>query len=232
MNISEDVAKPTIPRSLPFLDDAEFLTIRNMVRSLLVSLRQKGLLLTEKEFKNRDISPVVAKGHDVSRAFGCDCIKTALKIYKLHKIRVPQKFLVLKSRVKHITLSKKLFSKELKVYAEQILEDYRRLSSEEMQELITLVKATGYSDCYRRNLITTKSHVYVVDTELKAFFPLAPDTGHLKSLTNSVEAEDQNAFSEELNNQEIHVTLANVICAQRTRCLGYEFKFRFSELGI
>jgi len=232
MNISKDVPKPTIQRPFFFHDDAEFLTIRNLIRSLLLSLRQNRLLLTEKEFENRNICPVMTKGHDVSRVVGCDCITTALKIHGLRKIRVPQKFLVLNSRAKHITLSKKLFSKELTVFATQILEDYRRLSSEEMRELITLVEATGYSDCYRRNLITTKSHVYVVDTELKAFFPLAPDTGHLKSLTNSVEAEDQNAFSEELNNQEIHVTLANVICAQRTRCLGYEFKFRFSELGI
>lgn len=235
MNASEEVhskSKLTVPHSPFVVHDTEYIAARNKMKSFLFSLRQNGFLLTEQEFKDRQIYPVIAKKHEINRVVGRHCINTALKILGLQKIRLPKKYLVLKSGAKHITLSKKLFSKDLTIYATQILEEYRRLSFQETQELICLVLATGYSDCYRRNLITTKSHVYVVDTELKDFFPLDPNTEHLQFLKNSVKKEDQDAFSEELNKHEFRLSKTNSLCAQLTECLGYPFEFSLEEFGI
>jgi len=203
---------------------------RNALKGFLKQLRQDGLLLTHKEFSERKISPCLCKGRNFGRLIGRHHINTAIECNGLKRIRVPKKYVVLDPGVREITLSiideygtLASSSKRIKIYAEQILEKYRRINLEEVRELMTIVATTGYSDCYRRNLITTEDTVYVVDTEIKEFFPLDPSFEHLEFLQKSIEEGSQLEFQEELLDREQQYQMQRLAQFPELKCYSEIF---------
>lgn len=99
------------------------------------------------------------KGCDIRRVVNADRMRACIKKYNLHRLHVPQKYLVKKTDGYH-------------VYAERIT-NYpmvANLSLETVQQLVTLVEQTGYADFHNGNLFfDEKGDIYFIDTEDRSF---------------------------------------------------------------
>jgi hypothetical protein len=55
------------------------------------------------------------------------------------------------------------------VYAEEIVPCKRKITRQEMEELLKVIIASNFSDLFYKNFIITKEAIYIIDTEVKSF---------------------------------------------------------------
>src|SRR5262249_10225197 len=131
----------------------------------------------------------ILKGEDFSRIQGCDKIVAATKKLGTQHIKTPRKIIVVpdknssiditlnlemdfeESRLYNVERCADLSPKDYVVYAEKVERAKRKISREEMEELVTVIQEIGFGDLWNYNFIVGKDGIYFIDTERKSFTP-------------------------------------------------------------
>ncbi len=161
---------PTIVSS--YMDIA---TKHDVIFGFLNTLRETGKLLTEGEFESLS-SKKWMKKDGFSRLIGCDHLTQIITELGLKHIKVPLKIAVVQEadslEVSGWNYRGNLFdidSDQLTVYAERITSEYRKLSRDEIDELIQVIAASNFVDLWPANIVVAKDGIYFIDTEFKSF---------------------------------------------------------------
>ena len=141
------------------------------------NLRQTNRLFKEKEFENLSDKKWRQK-YNFSRLLGCDHM--AKKISELHltRIKVPTKVMVVEAP-EHLQVEAwdpeengQLFEirpKQIKIYAEEIESVDRKLTRNEIDEIIQIIASANFTDMHAGQLIVAKDGIYFIDTEFRSF---------------------------------------------------------------
>lgn len=206
----QDVLINEGPSILGFNMDA--VEINEGLNSFLTDLRSKGLLLTEDEFGKLDKKKYVSKGDDIGRILGRDYIEKKAHELGLKHVKVPRKMIVinpnkgddLKLRLRE-DLSIFASSNGVEVYAEKIRESSRKVTTEEVAELLRLFEMAGFNDIHWGNVIVADDGVYIVDTEFTNFwvnrfyFKNGRQHAEMAKIVHALPKEQQQPFIDEIN---------------------------------
>jgi hypothetical protein len=84
-------------------------------------------------------------------------------------------------------------SNDQRVYAEKIERVDRKISREEMEELIQIMEVTKFADFQTANFIVASDGIYFIDTEYKSF-TLEQEWGKASRLEVFLDAQDEHWF--------------------------------------
>lgn len=172
-----------------FMDIA---TKYDIILSFLKELRQTNRLLAEKEFQLLSTKKWVQKS-SLGRIVGSDYLKQKIMEYKLIHIKVPLKVAVVKDTESLNVIGSEttdnlydFHSEQVKIYAEKIKKVKRKLSRDEIDELIQIIAASNFLDLWPANIVVAEDGIYFIDTEFKSFAGSIcwEKMGRFKSLIN------------------------------------------------
>ncbi|MEC7840536.1 MAG: hypothetical protein VX777_10920 [Chlamydiota bacterium] len=155
-----------------FMDIA---TKHDIILHFLKELRKTNRLLTESEFQSLS-SKKWFKKTQLSRILGCDHLMQKIRENKLKHIKVPLKIAVVEKteslKVSGWDASDNLYevnSNQIKIFAEIITSVDRKLSREEIDEIIQVIATSNFVDMCPANIVVAEDGVYFIDTEFKSF---------------------------------------------------------------
>ncbi len=161
---------PTIISS--FMDIA---TKYDAILKFLKDLRKTNRLLTEREFQPLSTKKWFKKS-SLTRLLGCDHLMKKIRENQLTYMKTPLKIAVIEDvealEVKGWAYSDniyEIYSDQVKIYAEEIKSIERKLSREEIDELIKVIAAANFIDLWPENIVVAEDGVYFIDTEFKSF---------------------------------------------------------------
>jgi|GEM_PF-1371878 len=172
----EELLKPEGPSIFGFNMDA--LEMHETLQRFLSHLRSQKLLLSKSEFKHLSKENYVKKNSEIDRILGRDYLENKARELRLKHVKVPKKIVVIddhknvKLRVEENLSITPSSETDLIVYAEKIKEADRKVTVEEVSELITLFDAAGFGDIQWSNLIIAHDGIYIIDTEFTNFWIL------------------------------------------------------------
>lgn len=169
----------------------------------------KGRVLSKSNFKNKNT--YIDKGGDVGRLLGRDYILRTIQRLGLKHVKVPEKFIVaeesepLKIRVNsdHSITAES----SVDVYAVRVNRADRKITSDEVKELLALFEAVGFSDIHWGNIIIAADGVYIIDTEFTNFwinrfyFEGGNQFAQMAKIVHALPLEEQKPFIDELNHK-------------------------------
>lgn len=150
-------------------------TKHDLIFGFLKQLRETNRLQTEKEFQ-----PLLAKKwiqkSGLGRIMGCDHLMRKIMEKELKHIKVPLKIAVVEDSGSLNVIGREtsnnfyeVHSDQVKIYAEEIQYVERKLSRDEINELIQIIAAAHFVDLCPANIIVAENGVYLIDTEFKSF---------------------------------------------------------------
>ncbi len=154
-------------------------------------LRKSGRLLTKQEFveQNHPKGAYWDKGSDLGRIQGANYIKRIAEELGLKHIKVPKKIAVLNEGITSVqatvsSFNLELSSKQVTIYAENIIRLERGTTREEVTEFLKILEATGFGDFFGDNFMLGRNSqgeegIYFIDTEYMNF-------RHMPFLENNV----------------------------------------------
>ncbi len=156
-----------------FMDIA---TKHDTILGFLKKLRQSNRLLTEKEFQSSLSEKKWFQKSNLSRILGCNHLMIVIMENKLKHIKVPIKIAVVED-VELLKISGweaysgyyEIHSDQIKIYAEAIKPIERKLSRDEINELIQAIVKAKFIDLWPENIVVAEDGVYFIDTEFKSF---------------------------------------------------------------
>lgn len=166
-----------------FSYDMDAIDVGETLQHFLGNLRREGLLLTQKEFKQKDQNKYFNKGCQIGRILGRNYIERTATALNLPYIKVPKKTAVIQTENANalsleFTVSKNMSMdvecRGLRIYAEKIEAIDRKTTRKEMLGLLDLIQATRFSDFIGDNLFMGKNQrgeegIYFIDTEYTNF---------------------------------------------------------------
>lgn len=161
---------PTIVSN--FMDIA---TKYDTILEFLKRLRQSNRLLTEQEFQPLSTKQWFQKSN-LSRILGCDHLMRKIMEKQLKHMKIPLKIAVVEDK-KSLEISGweysdnlyEIHSDQVKIYAEKINRVDRKLSRDEIDELIQVIATANFLDLAFQNIVVAEDGVYFIDTEFKSF---------------------------------------------------------------
>lgn len=223
--LSMEQISVTAPPGLSFIaPNMNLLQVEETIRKWFQGLREKNLLLTETEFKNfystkRDECDkktfVRSKGRDIGRILGRNYIEQTCKELGLKHVKVPKKIAVLdtsetdessaiKVGIEVIKGHIEMVSDNFEIYAENITRVERKLTCEEMEELIILLKKTRFDDIHCGNFIVAEEGIYIIDTEFTNFITRV--NSNLYNLGPFIDKKDGEWFLEKVSQSSIKLS--------------------------
>jgi hypothetical protein len=154
----------------------DVLEMHEQLQAFLKDLRSQKLLLTQTEFNQLSSENYKEKGSDIGRILGRNYIEKKACELGLKHVKAPRKMIVIDDEIPSIKLrtSAGLDIEAPKggiaIYAERIQASNRKITSEEVSELLRLFEATGFSDIHWGNVIIAEDGIYIIDTEFTNFF--------------------------------------------------------------
>lgn len=164
------------------------LEVKQVYDVFFKDLRTKGLLLTNEEFNLLDRTKYYPKARQIGRILGRDYVEKVAKEKNCPFVCAPVKTAVIdfypevpfdKRNAFDISFGGRFVdqepkSKNLMIYAEKIKPLTRKASRQEMQQLLTVLEACGYSDFLGENIVLGenpegKEAFYIIDTEFENF---------------------------------------------------------------
>lgn len=227
------------------------------LQTFLTGLRSQKLLLTQTEFNHLSSKNYVEKGGDMGRILGRDYIERKAHELGLKHVKVPRKMIVIDDDNTHIklrtnaSLNIRAPKGDITVYAEKIRESNRKITSEEVSELLCLFETTGFSDIHWGNIIVAEDGVYIIDTEFtnfwvaKFYFKNGSQYAEMAKIVHALPIEQQKKLidelnikienyeknEEELNKQQMLRLKVEQAALKKSGCLyGPYFKFSVNEL--
>ncbi len=192
------------------MDSAE---IQNAVSCYVQKLLKENRLMTQENFQQNLKWPSWLEKGNFERIIGCDHVQKVIDDFAFQSIKVPRTVAVVKeNELKEIEYkvnnycrtcygtrvpSSVLVSCEnLRVFAEEIKSIDRKISKQEMEQLVKVIDKSHFSDLNPENFIISEESVYfLVDTEYKSFSQeINPEK--LKRLSVFLNPEDQDWFQE------------------------------------
>lgn len=176
--------------------DTAHLTVEGFVKTLRKSKR----LLNDQEFAQlkQAQGKFLVKG-TLQRILGADYIQKIISQLGLKHIKVPLKVAVL-SNAQQFTIHLRrtlpqleIDSYDVQVHAQVIPEVARKISREEMLELVALIEAAGFGDVHDHNFIVAKDGIYLIDTEYKSLLNDL-DWDNMPRLTNMLNPSDRDWY--------------------------------------
>lgn len=155
-----------------FMDIA---TKYDTILGFLKELRRSNRLLSEQEFQPLSTKKWIKKSM-LSRILGCDHLLRKIMEKELKHMKIPLKIAVVEDaellKVSGYEYSDNLYdlySDQIKIYAEKINSVERKLSRDEIDELIQVIAIANFLDLWPENIVIAKDGVYFIDTEFKSF---------------------------------------------------------------
>lgn len=155
-----------------FMDIA---TKHDVILNFMKELRQNNKLLTEKEFSSFDREKWIKK-YSFSRILGSNYIKKITTEKNSTHIKVPLKIAVISEeesiQVDGWEFRHNLYDircDQMTIYAEKIQKVNRKLTRDEIDELIVVIAAANFVDLWPGNFVVAVDGVYCIDTEFKSF---------------------------------------------------------------
>lgn len=157
-----------------FMDVA---TIHQNITELLLKLRQENRLLTKSEFEAQYPVDSWHEKEDFTRIIGCDYLKKNIEKLNLNHMKIPEKKAIIQLLEKEIICFhvepyeslESLRSNNILIYSEPIERVDRKLSREEIIQLMTLIEVSNFVDLKSDNFIIGTDGIYFIDTEIKSF---------------------------------------------------------------
>jgi|GEM_PF-1787958 hypothetical protein len=174
--------------------------VSKTIIDFLINLRREGRLLTQEEFDN-ELDNSYIKKRDFTRILGHDRIKNLTEKLQLKHIKVPEKIAVLESedelcvKVQAVTGEITIAGHEISIYAQNINQDKRFISREEILELFSIIEASNFIDLCPENFLIAADGIYFIDTEFRSFSGTI-DWKKMKRLECYIEKEDREWFFE------------------------------------
>ncbi len=114
------------------------------------------------------------KGPKFERLLGRDYLAQMITQLGLQRVRVPRKVVVAHNPTISVECWNDQYmfhmeSNEMTVFAERVSSVSRKLTREEIDDLIRLIAAANFTDLWPANIALSEDHVYVIDTETKSF---------------------------------------------------------------
>jgi hypothetical protein len=235
----------------------DFLEMHEQLQAFLKDLDSQKLLLKQAEFNQLSSENYIEKGSDIGRILGRNYIEKKARELDLKHVKAPRKMIVIDDEITSIKLrtSADLDIEAPKggitIYAERIQKSNRKITSEEVSELLRLFEATGFSDIHWGNVIIAEDGVYVIDTEFTNFWvhrfyfengnqyvemakivhalPVEQQQILIDGLTIKIETYQKN--EEEFNEQRMLCSKAELAALQKSGCFyGPDFTFPVNEL--
>ncbi|MFN4173636.1 MAG: hypothetical protein ACK4HV_00830 [Parachlamydiaceae bacterium] len=167
----------------------------------------KGRVLPKSGFKNSD--SYIDKGGDIGRLLGRDYILRTIQRLGLKHVKVPEKFIVaddsqpLKIKVNpdHSIIAESYVD----VYAIRVNRSNRKITVDEVKELLVLFEAVGFSDIHWGNIIIAEDGVYIIDTEFTNFwihrfyFEGGNHYAEMAKIVHALPIDEQKPLVDELN---------------------------------
>jgi hypothetical protein len=211
LRVQEPPLFPPIPYVEIFAHNMDRTTIRNCMQNYLTSLREKQLLLTQKEFNESDKKEYIHEKRDDSFSqIGRFAVKNFIeKIAKdngLTHIRVCKRIAVLNESVSSISfyltqyltmLPKK--DDQMKIYFEPLQSIERKISLDEAIECMIILEKTGYGGKLHEKFIFTADGIYLHDTPHRGFSPSEPKFKAIEAIKTYLEPQDVEKFMMEYN---------------------------------
>lgn len=144
------------------------------ILDFLKELRQTNRLLTTEEFQPLSTKKWVTKAK-ISRILGCDHLIKKIKENHSRYIKVPLKIAVVDDTESLIVTGWEannhydISLEGVKIFAEEIKSAKRKLSRDEIDELIQIIAEANFIDLCPENIVVAEDGVYFVDNELKSF---------------------------------------------------------------
>lgn len=169
-------------------------------------LRQEKRLFTKEEFQLTTEKKWVVKTK-LSRILGSDHLMQEIKENRLMHIKVPSKIAVIECaeilKIKGALFTDNLYdlhTDQIKIYAEKIESVDRKLTRDEIDELIQIIAVSNFIDLWPENILIAADGIYFIDTEFKSFAGYT-DWGKLGRFQELVSEEDKTYFLEKVNNK-------------------------------
>lgn len=155
-----------------FMDIA---TKYDTILGFMKELRQSNRLLTEQEFQSLSTKKWIQKSK-LGRILGCDHLMRKIAEKELKHMKTPLKIVVIEDaeslKISGWEYSDNLYeldSDQVKIFAEDIKPIERKLSRDEIDELIQVIATTNFLDLWPANIVVAEDGVYFIDTEFKSF---------------------------------------------------------------
>lgn len=155
-----------------FMDIA---TKYDTILGFLKKLRQSSRLLTEKEFQPLSTKKWYQKS-SLSRILGCDHLMQKIMENQLKYMKTPLKIAVVEdtellkiSGWEYLDNLYDINSDQVKIYAEKIKGVERKLTRNEIDELIQVIATANFIDLWPQNIVVAEDGIYFIDTEFKSF---------------------------------------------------------------
>lgn len=179
------------------------------LQDFLKNLRSQKLLLSESEFRSLPRQNYVEKGADIGRILGRDYIERKARELGLQHVKVPKKMIVMDDTANlQLQIDRRcniVAEGGVRVYAERIQSCSRRITPEEVTELLRLFEATGFSDIHWGNVIVAADGVYIIDTEFTNFWIMSFYFEHgrqyaeMAKIVHALPVDRQSPFIDDLN---------------------------------
>ncbi len=185
------------------------LEMQESLNGFLTNLRTQKLLLTRSEFEKLPSGNYEPKGQDIGRILGRDYIERKAQELGLKHIKVPKKMMVVDDHTDQTffidtSLGIKALGDHIAVYAEKIQKAERKITAEEVSELLRLFEATGFCDIHWGNVIVAKDGVYIIDTEFtnfwvdRLYFKNGNQYAEMVKIVHALPLEEQQTLIDEL----------------------------------
>lgn len=181
-------------------------TKHDIILAFFKRLRDQNRLLTEGEFQMLSDKKWILK-YRIDRIMGCDFLQEIILEKQLKYMKVPLKILVVDEcefvGVEGFECGNNAYnisSDKIKVYSERITPVQRKLTRDEIDELIQLIAAANFTDIQLDNIILTKEGVYNVDTEFKSFSH-SINWDKLRRIDPLIDGEDKEYFLEQIEDK-------------------------------
>lgn len=179
-----------------FMDIA---TKYDIIREYFQKLRVNKRLFTESEFKDLSSRKWICKTK-LSRLLGCDHLMLKIDELGLSRMKVPLKIAVIPDadtlKIEGYDYTNNFYdfnSTDIKIYAEEIRKVNRKLTRQEIDELIQLIAAANFVDIWPENFVIAEDGLYFIDTEFKSFEKVTL-WDKLKRFEGSIDDEDKAYF--------------------------------------
>lgn len=170
--------KPSVPSFIGPTIISNFMDIatkHDIILHFLKELRKSNRLLTMREFRSLPSKGWVKKDQ-LNRILGCDHLMQKIRENNLKHIKVPLKVAVVK-QTKSLKVSGwhyidnlyDIQSDQIRIYAERITSVDRKLSREEIDEIIQVIATSQFADLWPSNIVLADDGIYFIDTEFKSF---------------------------------------------------------------
>lgn len=153
-------------------------TKSDIILRFFQDLRKSGQFLSREEFMSLKDKTWRYKDKKLCRIIGCEHLKKVIQENKLKHIKVPRKVAVFDEGNKSIEVKGysfgsrdhyQFYSDQVEVHAEHIESVNRKISREEIDELIQAIACSNFGDLWPQNFMIAQDGIYFIDTELKSF---------------------------------------------------------------